>query len=452
MKILVLNGSPKGKNSITLQTVRYIQKKFEQDQFEILHVGQQIKKLSDAQELQKCMQKMDESDLVLFCYPVYTFGVPYQLHKLIELLKEHSYQTKAEFATQITTSKHFYDVTAHRFMQENCYDFGFSVMEGLSADMDDLLTPQGRADALAFFGYVHFCVEKKIATKKNQVKKQLQIYQSSAQETAKIEGSDTVIVTNMTQQDVSLRAMVDDFIKIYPYPVRVINIDEFAFAGGCLGCFACATNGECVYKDGFDRFLREKIQTAQCIIFAAAIKDHFFGASFKQYDDRQFCNGHRTVTMGMPVGYILSGAYSQEPNLQMIIEGRCEVGGNFLAGVACDEGEDTLQQLQALSDKTVYALQNKLTLPQNFLGVGGTKIFRDLIYVMRGLMKEDHRFYKKHKIYDFPQKKIGTILKMQMVGMLMSIPAGRKKMKTMMGNAIIKPYQKAIDENEKGGE
>lgn len=28
------------------------------------------------------------------------------------------------------------------------------------------------------------------------------------------------------------------------------------------------------------------------------IKDHSMGGRFKRYDDRQFCNGHRTVTMG----------------------------------------------------------------------------------------------------------------------------------------------------------
>ena len=44
------------------------------------------------------------------------------------------------------------------------------------------------------------------------------------------------------------------------------------------------------------------------------------GARFKMYDDRQFCNGHRTVTMGMPIGYLVSGEYSKEPNLQMILE------------------------------------------------------------------------------------------------------------------------------------
>ena len=45
MNILVLNGSPKGKYSITLQTVRYLQKLHPEHSFEFLNVGQTIKSL-----------------------------------------------------------------------------------------------------------------------------------------------------------------------------------------------------------------------------------------------------------------------------------------------------------------------------------------------------------------------------------------------------------------------
>ena len=45
MKILVLNGSPAGQNSITLQTVNYIAKFFPEHRFDVLHVGQRIKSM-----------------------------------------------------------------------------------------------------------------------------------------------------------------------------------------------------------------------------------------------------------------------------------------------------------------------------------------------------------------------------------------------------------------------
>ena len=42
MKILVINGSPKGNNSITLQTVLYLEKLNPEHKFEILNVGAKI--------------------------------------------------------------------------------------------------------------------------------------------------------------------------------------------------------------------------------------------------------------------------------------------------------------------------------------------------------------------------------------------------------------------------
>ncbi|MEG1747555.1 MAG: iron-sulfur protein, partial [Oscillospiraceae bacterium] len=147
-----------------------------------------------------------------------------------------------------------------------------------------------------------------------------------------------------------------------------------------------------------------------------------------------------TVTVGMPVGYLVDGDYDGERNLHTVIEGRAEVGQNFLAGVGTD-GESIRRMAQTLA----YAQRERLLLPQNFLGVGGMKIFRDLIYVMRGLMKADHKFYKEHGIYDFPQKKRGTILKMQFLGALTRMPGAEKHMGNKMNEGMIAPYQKVID-------
>ena len=45
MKIAVINGSPKGKYSITLQTVRYLERKFPELEFSVLHAGQTVRAL-----------------------------------------------------------------------------------------------------------------------------------------------------------------------------------------------------------------------------------------------------------------------------------------------------------------------------------------------------------------------------------------------------------------------
>ena len=197
--------------------------------------------------------------------------------------------------------------------------------------------------------------------------------------------------------------------------------------------------------------MRTKIQTADAFVYAFTISDHYTHSSFKCYDDRQFCNGHRTVTHGTPIAYLISGNYQYESNLRMIVEGRSEVGGNYLCGVATDEG-NTTAEIQTLADALVFAIEKKLSRPANFYGVGGMKIFRDLIYIMQGLMKADHKFYKELGIYDFPQKQKKRILQMKLVGALIAIPSVQKKMKGQMNQYIIGPYQKVVELAKKKSE
>jgi hypothetical protein len=157
MNILTLNGSPKGQYSVTLQTVRYLERLHPEHAFQILHAGQQIKALE--KDFAPAIQAIKQADLLLFAYPVYTFIAPSQLHRFIELFKASGISVDGKFATQFSTSKHFYDVTAHRYIQDNCQDLGLKYIRGLSADADDLLTEKGRKEAADFFSYVCWCMD-----------------------------------------------------------------------------------------------------------------------------------------------------------------------------------------------------------------------------------------------------------------------------------------------------
>ena len=445
MNILVLNASPKGKNSTTVHTALYLQALHPEHVFSFLSVGQQIKAFEKDFTLVRAA--LETADLILFCYPVYTFIAPYQLHRFFELIKTDGVDLQGKFASQITTSKHFYDVTAHRYVEENCCDLGMKVVRGLSADMEDLLSEQGRKEARDFFTQLLFsCAHGLFVTPPVKApEREHHICRPTFFSEPKNQTKNVVIVTNCADDDLNLAGMITDFRAALPYQSRVVNLRKFPFGGGCLGCFGCAVTGKCVYKDGFDEFLRKTIQTADGFVYAFTISDHYTHSSFKCFDDRQFCNGHRTVTHGTPIAYLLSGDYRYEPNLRMILEGRAEVGGNYLAGVATDEG-DTASDIQALADHLALAMDQRLSRPANFYGVGGMKIFRDLIYIMQGLMKADHAFYKQHGIYDFPQKQWKRIWQMRLIGGLLSVPAIQKKAKGRMTEAMVKPYQKVIDQ------
>ena len=85
MKILVLNGSPKGKTSATLHTALYLEALHPEHTFEYLPVAVRIK--SYEKDFAPARAALERADLVLFCYPVYTFLAPWQLHRFVELIK-----------------------------------------------------------------------------------------------------------------------------------------------------------------------------------------------------------------------------------------------------------------------------------------------------------------------------------------------------------------------------
>lgn len=493
MKILVINGSPSGKNSITLQTVLFLQKHFKKAEFEFLHVGARIHSIEkDFSEAESALLK---ADLLLFAYPVYTFLVSSQLHRFIELIKEHHLDLNGKYATQISTSKHFYDTTAHQFIRDNCDDLGLKYIAGLSEDMEDLLTKKGQDQALEFFRYVRwnmkngFCEPPRYAAGTNarmepevqenqDVQQEANMPEEAPSENASfsqlgdrtvsddteaewmdsLSGRRIVIITDLPENTSgsSLPGMIRVFQENCGCRCDVVNIRDFPFKGGCLGCFHCAADGTCIYKDGFDVWLRNNIQASDAIIYAYTIRDHSMGARFKMFDDRQFCNGHRTVTMGKPIGYLVEGDLQDEPNLVTLMEARSQAGGNFLAGIAsCGSGtkNDGPAALSAgqrsaavqLARRTAYAIARSYDPPKNFYGVGGMKIFRDLIYQMQGMMREDHRFYKEHGFYDFPQKNKGRILGMYLVGAMMNSKALSKRVGGKMTEGMLMPYKQLLD-------
>ncbi len=475
MQVLVINGSPSGKNSITLQTALFIEKHFKKIEFRYLHVGSRIHAIEKS--FAESEEALRSADLLIFAYPVYTFLVPSQLHRFIELIKEHGVDLSGKYATQLTTSKHFYDTTAHEFIKDNCDDLGLRYITGLSADMEDLLHKKGQTEALKFFRYVCWNMKHGLyeparyaSSSQNTVdagscNSELKVPQDTVtdpnsnevkapQDTPADPGSNgspapskrIVVITDLPADGsgTALAGMIDRFKESVSCTCDVVNICEFPFKGGCLGCFHCAADGTCVYKDGFDSYLRNNIQSSDAIVYAYTIRDHSMGSRFKMFDDRQFCNGHRTVTMGKPVGYLVEGDLANEPNLITLMEARAQVGGNFLAGIAVS-GIDMEREVNQLALRICYAADHAYNPPKNFYGVGGLKIFRDLIYQMQGMMKEDHRFYKEHGFYDFPQKRKGTIVGMYLVGAMMTNKKLRRKLGNKMTEGMLLPYKKILE-------
>ncbi len=446
MNIAVLNGSPRGKNSVTLQTVRYLEKHFPDHQFNIYPVSSRIRTLE--KDMTMLLDAMEEADLLIFSYPVYTFMAPSQLHRFMELLKESGRDFAGKFVTQITTSKHFFDTTAHAYMEENFHDLGMKVLKGFSADMEDLLDRRGQREALKFMRMICWQItndfyEMPPEHRYKGIRIPATLTASRDELQVKSTNYTAVIVTDYEEDDKHLIDMIVRFRRVFPFRTKVVNIRRFGFKGGCTGCLNCVYEDRCIYDDNFSDFLNNEVLTGSAIVYASRISCHSLGSQMRLFDDRQFCNGHRTVTTGKPVGYLLSGDFRYEQNLKTVLEARAQVSGNFLSGIATDE-HDTDQSIDQMAATLAYALEEGVTQPVNFYGQGGRRIFRDLVYTMRGMLRQDHHYYRKHRMYDFPQKYRLTSIKLYALGWFLRRKSIRKRFRTQIEEGMLSPYRRVI--------
>ena len=73
MKFTVLSGSPKGDNSVTLQYILYIAKKFPEHQFLVHNVSQRIKSISSKPEkFKEIIEDVKNSNGVIWAFPLFS--------------------------------------------------------------------------------------------------------------------------------------------------------------------------------------------------------------------------------------------------------------------------------------------------------------------------------------------------------------------------------------------
>ena len=154
MKITVLNGSPKGNLSVTMQYVNFIQKKFPHHELKIFNIASQIRKMErDEKAFREVMEEVRSSDGVLWAFPLYYLLVSSQYKRFIELIweRETADVFKNKYTAALSTSVHFFDHTAHNYMNAICDDLDMKYLGFFSAAMYDLMSEKEREEI------DHFC-------------------------------------------------------------------------------------------------------------------------------------------------------------------------------------------------------------------------------------------------------------------------------------------------------
>ncbi len=456
MKILVLNGSPKGKVSVTMQYIYYIQKKFPEHELKILNISQKITKIEKKpQVFQNILDEITSSDGILWASPVYYLLVPANYKRFIELIFEKDvteiFQNK--YTAFLTTSIHFFDHSAHNYMNAICDDLNMKYIGSFSADMYDLLKSIEKERLCLFAENFFNAIETHSATIKNYtplVWRDFEYRPNTASTKIDVTNKKILIVTDVRDNQKNLARMIERFKSSFSENIETINLGDLNIMGSCLGCIQCGYANQCIYegKDDYVDFYNTKVKPADILVWAGEIKDRYLSSTWKTYFDRSFFAGHVPSINGKQIGFIVSGPLSQIPNLRQALEGYLEVQHANPVGFVTDEYSDSPgidQMLQTLANQLVRFAENGYIRPPTFLGVGGGKIFRDDIWGrLRFPFRADYLSYKKFGVYDFPQKNYKNRIQNTIMLLLSKIPAFRREVNMRMKEEMINPLQKEL--------
>lgn len=448
MKITVLNGSPKGTLSVSYHHMLFLEKHFKEATFEYAHIGKRIKTY-EGLILDQLVEQMIDSDLIIWLYPVYTFTVPYQMMTFINRLMKHpnKHMLEGKKVTQFSTSKHFYDITAYNYVKEVSISLNMNHLSGMTADMNEMITEKGRYKMIAFFDQLKDSVENHLDFRTTPFPKvSLKDFDYGALPEPDKEPGKILVVYNGQDYSTNVKNMISAFENLCKYEVHRLDISNVKIQGGCLGCLKCAFVGTCVYRDEFEEIYQNKIMDADVLIYASDIENHYIHQDFKLIDDRAFYNGHRVNVQSKASGYLLNGSLLHEPNLKQIIEARAEVGHMVYLSPVTTYEDDVLIQIKRLCHEVEYFIENRPYPKNSFLEVGGMKVFRDLVYEMRSMMIDDHVYYKKNKLYDYPKPRRILNFFMTLGVKWIRHPKRFKKISPKLNEYMLARYKKIIEE------
>jgi len=460
MKIIVLNGSPKGDNSVTMQYIEYIKKKFQLYDFKIINISRDIKKIEkDMDFFRGILDDVKTCDGVIWAFPLYYLMVHANYKRFIELICERQAEEvfKGKYTISFSTSIHYFDHTAHNYMHAVCEDLEMKYAGFFSAEMHDFFNEEKRKQlydfAKDFFGTIETYAPVSKAYKRLNYKMPEYI-NGKPIEKVDLKSKKVIVVTDSFDINENLGKMILHLRGTFIEQLEIINLSDLNIKGGCLGCLHCGFDNICVYdgNDDIRKIYEEKLVKADALIYAGTIKDRFLSSKWKTLMDRSFFNTHQPNLKGKQIGYFISGPISGIVNLREIIQAYVEMNEANLVDIITDEYEGSKEldaQIENFARRLINCAVEKRTNSETFLGVAGTKLFRDEFWgKLRFVFQKDHKYYKKHHKYDFPQKDIKTIITNLIMILLTKVPSMKKNIQKDFTKYMVNPYKKILNSDK----
>ena len=458
MNILILNGSPKGDISVTMQYMHYLKKIYPNHEYEIINIAYYIKKIEKNQTFfDEIIDKVKKSDAVIWAFPLYVLHVHANYKRFIELIWEKNVEDafKDKYAISFSTSINFFDYTAHDYMNGIADDLKMRYFGYYSANSRDLMKEDERKNYISFMEDFFNSIDRKAVTNINfspiqysdfEYKNCTTNFKKIDQKSKKI-----LVVSDSNKDSINLNRMLEQFKNLFTNEIEIINLNDINIKSSCRGCLECGYNNVCFFddKDDIRNLYEEKMRKADIIVFACCVKDRYLSAKWKTLVDRRFFITHQPMLPEKHIAYIISGPIGQIHNLREVLSANAELDSANLVDIVSDEYNDSEKidnLLHNLANRLLHYSNKGTYKPKTFLGKAGYKLFRDEIYGnLRFVFRSDHKYYKKHKYYDFPQKDWGVRFANLVFKFLLLIPKIRKGFQKNMKHNMIRNFKKIVE-------
>lgn len=384
MKICVLSCSPKGENSLGLQSAKFLQQFYPDDVFDIHFTT----KLDCPDEV---VDAAADADLILILSSIFHLNVHGQMMSMLDQL---SAKLKAKLGDGIdkkyfaymTSSNFLYDIGAHKYVTHWARSEKLNFLRLLSLKDESLLTEQGREELYRWFAYTKDTIELLRNGGVPQVTEKRKV---------------SILNDHLPEASVN---RVKSLYEERGCEVDVVNLSEYDVKP-CNACFACYSNRTCCMKDDVPAIADRLGTNTDLMLTMGTLKRGMLSQKFKFWTDRHVQFGRAgTSDEFVRMTLVESDEEPLERQQSMTEFAQWEeaingIGRDYGAGTYFMRTGDEEIDITRYVDDTILIMNNELVGPRNVFSECLNTRFAELAHLLQFMVPLDYAHFKKDGYY-----------------------------------------------------
>ncbi len=411
MRVIVISGSPKGNESLSLNFVKYLEKLNKDIIFEILEIGKYSKVLEKNKDFFiSYINAIDRSDLIIWCTPVHTLTVSHSIISFIELINKNKKKInfKNKYATSILTSINFFDTTAEDYLRLISESLSMKYIKGYFINSSEKLTQELKDGFQQYFKNTVYKVKNKYNCEKRfhlHPSKKYPYNPTPYLEQREIELELNAIIITDHKEDSNIEKMIFNFQRYANFNTKIINlnkIDKSINHSFKFDSILKSISGNYEYSSSDINFFENEYTKADLVVWAIDIKNHLFSENWKIFIDKCFYYDYKNLKKNQNFGIFISGEYSNEPVLYKFLNQYISITKKNCMTIITDSDKSNREITKSIKDFTEL-IENKdfinLKPQKDFYSISSKKILGDFIFNNRHIFDEDNKLAKDLGLY-----------------------------------------------------